>query len=334
MKQIYDRKQTESVVFQNLPDEDDGDEYENRIRAIIGKVFPQLSAMHNVPVTWFYSAKCYADWGSSNINNWSFAIETPDGAAAIIGFDDSQTDDMLDVGVLEVSGTVPDIREFITGEPNPYELPADWTPGDLQCGLSGIVAITDSEIPESLHKVGTADKIIRLGHTGWFRDEFQDETITGIVFETDLSEVQEDAGYDPRYYAAAVDNGGSAIWIDIADPCDSDTDAAIRADNMAESIAKYEKEYSSAWHTGQDARHKRMEAYRAGLIFVRQMRLARDIRTEFGNGILYRNAKSVADECRCEYVGLRRDAIRYCDEHRPTSGTEFHAHYVEGFESV
>lgn len=330
-------RQRDSDLFLNMPEpEDDG--FEDRVRAIINPVLPKLARHHDVPASHFTTARCYMHSNGNHPNDWLYAIELPDGKAIEIGVDDSNCRTAYDVGAMCATGKVfGDIREFITGEPNPYTLPADWTPHDLPCGVSGVACFYQtSETPDCLYLVGDADDIIRLDHTGWFCDNLQDGTIKGIVYETVLSDCQEDAGYEQRYYAAATyDRGhGDVVWIDIADPTTCKTDAARRADDMAETLAEYEREYEAAFQSGIAAREKRSEAYRAGLLVLRQIRLARDIRTELGKCTLYRQAKVTAKELRKHYRKLRREAIAFSDEHRPYSRSKFRSAYVDGFGSV
>jgi hypothetical protein len=99
-----------------------------------------------------------------------------------------------------------------------------------------------------LRLVGTAHDLAPRGvrHTGWYTDSFQDGKAWGLVFRLGKS----------RGFVAGVatsnDSDGSAvleleIWGD-------ETDAALRADKLAEIYAESERDYSDAWQAGQRAR--------------------------------------------------------------------------------
>lgn len=91
---------------------------------------------------------------------------------------------------------------------------------------------------------GYTDDLIRLDHTGWFTNDFQDEVMRGVV------------------YRLPSRKGESVFAVGYADPVNDDAarveiitgydieDAARMADSIAERVAEKEREYNEAWQLG------------------------------------------------------------------------------------
>lgn len=96
--------------------------------------------------------------------------------------------------------------------------------------------IEDTDV---LRFVGYSDQLSRINHNGWFADSYQDEIYRGAVWQLPARKGKE------IYVFGYMDenNPGSAI-IDF-DYTDSENDAAIRADSMAEHDAENAREYEA-----------------------------------------------------------------------------------------
>ncbi len=131
------------------------------------------------------------------------------------------------------------------------------------------------ENPESvgLRLVGFADEIngAIINHTGWFTNEFQDESLRGVVFQIPgrNGRARFLSGYaDPNNPPAAL------VDLDIqeSDDCRGDEsaaeeakrDAARSADSLAESSAESERWYQESWQQGARARELAGEALATG----------------------------------------------------------------------
>jgi hypothetical protein len=95
-------------------------------------------------------------------------------------------------------------------------------------------------VSDGLRFVGESDKIIRLNHTGWYSDNFQDETIHGEVYQLPAREGK------PQYVPAVNDpNNDNCACVDFSSVTDDKEDAARWADSMAEHWAEREREYQA-----------------------------------------------------------------------------------------
>ena len=107
-----------------------------------------------------------------------------------------------------------------------------------------------------LRFVGYADEIARLRHTGWYTNEFQDETLRGVVLQLPARHGK------PVFLAAYAAYGDpcnkGAYQVDcselfIGEDSEGETakrDAARAANSFAEHEAEKRHEYQEAWHAG------------------------------------------------------------------------------------
>jgi len=87
-----------------------------------------------------------------------------------------------------------------------------------------------------LRFVNYADGILRLNHTGWYTDSFQDETLRGAVWQLPGRNGK------PVYvhgYEDSMNKGAAFICFDTTD---EERDAALMADSMAENSAARARE--------------------------------------------------------------------------------------------
>lgn len=95
--------------------------------------------------------------------------------------------------------------------------------------------------------IGYADDLNRsIQHTGWFTDgDGMSETLRGIVYRLPSRKGS------PVYAVGYADpwNDDCAL-LEIVTDCDDDSDAALRADSIAERCAETDREYQDAWQLG------------------------------------------------------------------------------------
>lgn len=103
------------------------------------------------------------------------------------------------------------------------------------------------KLPHGTH----ADEIVRIGHTGWFTDEFQDEKYRGMVWE-----LCDDAERKDSIFLAGYDEGSGYCCLSCSggklDTFDSAEEAARAADGLAERNAEREREYQENWRAASD----------------------------------------------------------------------------------
>lgn len=130
-----------------------------------------------------------------------------------------------------------------------------------------------------LRKVDFADKIIRLGHTGWFTEDdgMNGETMRGIVYQFPAR------GGKPRYVSGYADpcnadkHGNGPARLALYDVTDDKDDAARDADHIAERQADKERDYNRAWQAGNQfcGRNEQIkDARRACLALIAETRAA------------------------------------------------------------
>lgn len=97
-----------------------------------------------------------------------------------------------------------------------------------------------------------ADGISGAGiyHDGWFCDEFQDQTIRGIVVRLTHG----------RMLAGWSMGAGMASLIECDEVFTDEIEAARRADGLAESAADAEREYQERWRAAQELNDAAQEA--------------------------------------------------------------------------
>jgi len=116
-----------------------------------------------------------------------------------------------------------------------------------------------------------ADDVLRLRHTGWYADEFQDETFRGAVFRLPAGR----KGYD-RFVAGYGESLSEGFVIDLTEVWEGDFIGAAReADRLAERSAEDARE----WQARESAR-LRLEDIAGELTTVRKdiLDLCRSIR--------------------------------------------------------
>lgn len=91
---------------------------------------------------------------------------------------------------------------------------------------------------DGLRFVGASHDIIKLGHTGWYNDNFQDETIHGEVYQLPARDGK------PQFVPAVSDPcNENAACLDFSSVTDDKEDAARWADSAAEQWAERNREY-------------------------------------------------------------------------------------------
>lgn len=115
---------------------------------------------------------------------------------------------------------------------------------------SDYVALPAS-IADGFRDIGDSHDIVRMDHTGWFKDADMSETICGHVWQLPArnGEPVYLAGYrepDSGYVILEVNGKRFATY-------DDKEDAARAADGLAERVADEEREYNERWHAAHDA---------------------------------------------------------------------------------
>lgn len=159
-----------------------------------------------------------------------------------------------------------------------------------------------------------------VSHAGWFLDDFQEETVSGVVYQ-----VPGKCGR-ARYMVGYADpwNDGSACLVmrliegekhngDGYDP--ALRDVARAADGIAELMAEDEREYRAAWEAGRDAREKAREAMDA----CRRWKQA--VKASFAVFRNRRNIKSV--DVKLLFKAQSKDARDYWEEYQDARA-DFH----------
>jgi hypothetical protein len=93
----------------------------------------------------------------------------------------------------------------------------------------------------SLRLVGRADKIVRLNHTGWYTDSFQDSSTFGLVFRLPNGRGFLAAYSDPWN----CDKDGEGPHSLEPESYPTEEEAARRADRLAERYAEFCREYDA-----------------------------------------------------------------------------------------
>lgn len=159
---------------------------------------------------------------------------------------------------------------------------------------------------------GYADEVAaRIGHKGWYCDQFQDRTLRGIVFQ--LPARNGVTQYVPGYEES--DGWSVVLYLDRLE--EESRDAAYAADSLAERMAEQEREYNESWQAGSVA----AEAIRDALGALRDLMRARV------GAMLYPDRAGLLSEdsepAWSDYLETRdalRDAIRKASREEPTSG--------------
>ena len=117
-------------------------------------------------------------------------------------------------------------------------------------GYRGVRWVENASL--GLRLVGFADVIARdvgsrsIQHTGWFIDDFQEETCRGVVYQLP-SRGKTLYAYG---YADSMNEGAALLCFDLET---DKLDAAKAADRFAEIFAESAREYNEAWQAGRRA---------------------------------------------------------------------------------
>ena len=95
-------------------------------------------------------------------------------------------------------------------------------------------------VEDGLRKVGDSDDIVRMDHTGYYVDNFQDETVHGEVYQMPARN-----GVSQFVPAVNDPNNKGCACLDFSSVTDDKEDAARWADSMAEQWAEREREYQA-----------------------------------------------------------------------------------------
>lgn len=140
------------------------------------------------------------------------------------------------------------------------------------------------EKPESkgLRFIGLAHDVAPrlVEHKGWYTDEFQNETVSGVVYQlTGKDGVSRYlSGYADPYNCDKNGRGPALLSLEIFADTDSDEakrDAAGNADHIAKRFAEEERAYQESNRLGREAREKATEALTEGKEMVAQCRALR-----------------------------------------------------------
>lgn len=95
-------------------------------------------------------------------------------------------------------------------------------------------------ITPALRFVGRSDEIVRLRHTGYYTNQFQDETVRGEVYQLPARNGK------PQYVPAVSDPcNENCAYLDFRSVTTDKEDCARNADSMAECWAESEREYQA-----------------------------------------------------------------------------------------
>ncbi len=111
----------------------------------------------------------------------------------------------------------------------------EWTPEDSRDRYRWV-----ENVSKGLRFVGKADKLVKLGHTGWYMDNFQDETVHGQVWQLPAR------NGEPQFIPGVNDSRNpDASAIDVHSITSDKEDCARTADQMAKNWAEREREYQA-----------------------------------------------------------------------------------------
>lgn len=125
-------------------------------------------------------------------------------------------------------------------------------------------AYMPASVLDGFRDVGASHDIVRLRHTGWFKDADASETIAGHVWQLPARDGGPVylAGYvepDSGYCTLDAWNGGICVYGD-------KDDAARAADSLAERDAETEREHNERWHEARrvdESRDEKRDTLRA-----------------------------------------------------------------------
>lgn len=123
---------------------------------------------------------------------------------------------------------------------HPIHYSPEWTPEGQKYAYRPERYRCIENVSPDLRRVGDSDEIVRLRHTGWYMDNYQDETVHGAVYQLPARDGK------PQYVPAYDDpyNPNYAV-LDFHSITDDKEDAARWADSMAEHCAEEAREYQA-----------------------------------------------------------------------------------------
>ena len=115
-----------------------------------------------------------------------------------------------------------------------------------------------ASIADGFRDVGDSHDIVRMRHTGWFKDADACETICGHVWQLPAR------NGEPVYLAGYEDKDAEYVVLEVNGKrfatYDDKEDAARAADGLAERVAESEREYNERWQAAREADEKADEA--------------------------------------------------------------------------
>lgn len=192
---------------------------------------------------------------------------------------------------------------------NAIEYCKPWSHGRAWHGLRFVENVHDG-----LRFVNYADVIAReaghwqsINHRGWYTDETQDTTLRGVVFRMARGMfvpgyVSSDEGTKHGRFAACV--------LAFNDTTTDALRAAKQADQLAESVAKSEREYNEAWRAGNDytrAQDEARDAWQELKALARERYAARNAGADYPTlckaiasqaRVMFRTIEKAREECK------------------------------------
>jgi hypothetical protein len=169
-------------------------------------------------------------------------------------------------------------------------------------------------VSKGLRHVGKASDIVRIDHTGWYTDNFQDETVHGEVYQMPARDGK------PLYVPAVSDPyNKDCAALDFHSLTDDKEECARWADSMAENSAEREREYQA-----EESRKQRLADIETEIkeLYTEFRRVSREIRANCdrlaGIGIVrelvrerWQSVKADIHKLRAERERVNRYGIEY-----------------------
>lgn len=169
-------------------------------------------------------------------------------------------------------------------------------------------------VTRGLRKVGDSDDIISLNHTGWYTDNYHDETVHGEVYQLPARHGS------PQYVPAVNDpDNRDCACVDFRSVTDDKEQCARDADRMAETWAEESREYQAK----EDAENRIAEITQEMKdVYAEFRRISRGIRAncEQVQGVQvvkdlvrekWQNTKRTIHKLRTERSKIQRDGMEY-----------------------
>lgn len=167
-------------------------------------------------------------------------------------------------------GALAEARAMVANSHVPSYVPGGiWRPGfsnPVQAGKLQWI-----EHPESHFRfVGLVHKInspAQVDHTGWFLDDFEHETVSGVVYQLTGRNGGDRylAGYADPWNTDKDGHGPALMQMEIIESLE---DAIRAADGLAETMAENERDYQTAHRAGREARTMATNALTEGKALI------------------------------------------------------------------